>query len=492
MEFRDNDRLNEITVRLDAVNQRMEELYNRTKDLTDESRDKPVSDEERVRYGDDTLALTRYKVEKEDLEKQRDKLLVRDLKVSDSMEENFPVGRMIKYGVESLDQDERDALLIGSTEKLFLSDDNKIPGDMILGESYFDYKGWNQHVGPPQGGLEGLYLPKVPQRGKFVESMITRSDNASGQDTVPTMTMAEVSHALKHYGSVKMMSRNVSTPTGETREWPTANTTGQLGTTYDTEDTGPAKADMPNFGKRTSITKRTDSGEMQVTTDFLRDSAISVETEMANQTLERIGRRENRNFVLGLGNGHATQGAGSVGGNRFYGIQASANAEVSTATTGQIAYADLQANVAAVDWAYLMPTNGVFDVGAYNVGYMLNSTAMIAILYMTDADNRPIFAYDDLGVGRIDKRFRVEVNNEFAILATAGNVYGVFGNFYGYMVRDVGGIQVRVYNAATDLAAARDNAGAVVIASHWAGAFPHGGAVAANKSDMWVRLKSKT
>ena len=41
---------------------------------------------------------------------------MRDIKVSDSMEENFPVGRLIKYGVESLDQDERDALLIGSRE----------------------------------------------------------------------------------------------------------------------------------------------------------------------------------------------------------------------------------------------------------------------------------------------------------------------------------------------------------------------------------------
>ena len=289
-----------------------------------------------------------------------------------------------------------------------------------------------------------------------------------------------------------MMSRTISTSTGEAREYPTTDTTSQLGTTYDTEATGVAKQDMPNFGKRNSITKRTDSGEMQVTQDFLRDSAIAVESEMANQALERIGRRENRNFVLGDGTGLAAAGATSVGGNRFYGIVASANEDQETAATGAIAYADLKANVAAVDWAYLMPAGGVFDVGAYNVGYMLHSTAMIEILYMTDSDNRPIFAYDDIGIGRIDKRFRVEVNNEFSELATAGNIYGAFGNFYGFTVRDVEGIQVRVYNAATDLAAARDNAGAVVIAQHWAGCFPHGGPVAANKSDMWVSLTSKS
>ena len=33
MDFRDNDRLNSITVRLDSVNQRMEVLYQKTKGL---------------------------------------------------------------------------------------------------------------------------------------------------------------------------------------------------------------------------------------------------------------------------------------------------------------------------------------------------------------------------------------------------------------------------------------------------------------------------
>ena len=201
---------------------------------------------------------------------------------------------------------------------------------------------------------------------------------------------------------------------------------------------GVAKQDMPAFGHRSSITRRTDSGEIGVSTEFLRDSAIAVENEVANQALERIYRQLNRIHVLGTGDGHATRGAGSVGANRFYGLQVSANAEASPATGGALVLADLENFVSKVDFDYLMPPDGeVFQANSYNgVGYMLHSSAFLKVLYMVDDQKRPLFTYDSLGIGRIDKNFPVSVNNAFAPIGTANNVFGVFGNLSGYTVRE--------------------------------------------------------
>ena len=147
------------------------------------------------------------------------------------MEEFVPLGRYIKYGVGALDEKEKEALGIGSTEGL--NNTQKNVEDIVFGSKYYDHMGWDQFLGAPKLGR----MEKYRFNDSVEDSMITVSRTGVSQDdTVPVTTMASVEHLLKKYGSVRRMCETVTTATGEERNYATTNTTTQYGNTHDAED----------------------------------------------------------------------------------------------------------------------------------------------------------------------------------------------------------------------------------------------------------------
>lgn len=258
----------------------------------------------------------------------------------------------------------------------------------------------------------------VAEPGK--ESRAQTITTTGGGYSVPQGFMAELEKAQLYFGGALTLARQITTNSGAPLPWPTADDTGNSG-----EDkainVGAAEQDV-TFGQKQLGAYKIGSGMVQVPTELFEDTGLNLQSELADILGERLGRRRNTKYTVG------------VGTTDFQGFVTGASLALTFAGTAAITSDELIAIQHKVDPAYRQGPK---------VGWQMNDDTMRYIRQLKDNNGRYLLDYSTIpGQFSTLLGFPCIPNNDMATLAT-GNKTVVFGNFNKFVVRNVRGIVVR-------------------------------------------------
>jgi HK97 family phage major capsid protein len=245
---------------------------------------------------------------------------------------------------------------------------------------------------------------------------------AAGGYFVPQGFRAKVVEAQKAVGSVRSVAETITTETGNTLPWPTADDTGNVGAIL-AENTQVTEQDF-TIGQAQLGAFMYTSKLVRVSLQLLQDSAFSIDTWLPRKLGERIGRIQNTHFTTGVG---TTQPEG---------VQTNA-AIGKTGTTGQtltVVFDDLIDLVHSVDIAYR--TSG-------RARFMMHDLSVAVARKLKGSDGQYIWQ-PSVQVGEPDSilGYGVTINNDMPVMAANAKSI-LFGDFYaGYIIRDVLGFQL--------------------------------------------------
>ncbi|WP_446471095.1 phage major capsid protein [Xenorhabdus stockiae] len=203
----------------------------------------------------------------------------------------------------------------------------------------------------------------------------TTPDEKGGY-TVPTQMLNKVVEAMKAYGGIASVAQILSTSTGQTIEWATADGTAEEGELLG-ENTA-AKEEDTEFGTASLGAKKLSSKIIRVSNELLQDSGIDMEAYLAKRIAERIGRGEAKYLVRGTGTGSPQQPKG---------LAASVTGMVEAAA--KFSWKDMNALKHAIDPAYR-------NAGTFR--WAFNDSTLKIITEMEDGQNRPLWLPEIAGV----------------------------------------------------------------------------------------------
>ena len=129
------------------------------------------------------------------------------------------------------------------------------------------------------------------------------SPGSDGGNLVATEFFEELMKTMQAWGPMLNpgVTRQITTSTGATLEWPTLDDTANKGSLLgeNTQDTTSQLA----FGQKQLDAYKYTSGIFQVSEELLQDSAINVEQVIQEAMAERIGRIVNEHLTTGTGSG---------------------------------------------------------------------------------------------------------------------------------------------------------------------------------------------
>lgn len=251
---------------------------------------------------------------------------------------------------------------------------------------------------------------------------------ASPNNTMSTTTGSEggfltqeelapgIAAALKAYGGMRNMARVISSATGSTIPWPTADATSEEGEWL--AQNAPATDEDTTFGTRDIETHKISSKVIAVPFELLQDNLFDLESYINEIIGMRIGRTTEDAFVNGNGTGKphgilADITAGKVG----------ANGQVTSVTFDDLV--DLQHSV---DPAYRQSAQ---------CGFMFHDNTLKALKKMKDDQNRPIWLP---GVEASEPNSILgnpyTVNQHIPVMAADATSI-LYGDFSKYIIRDV-------------------------------------------------------
>ncbi len=202
------------------------------------------------------------------------------------------------------------------------------------------------------------------------------SPDEKGGYTVPTQMLNKVVEAMKAYGGIASVAQILSTSTGQTIEWSTAD-----GTTEEGELLGEnavASEEDTTFGTESLGAKKLSSKIIRVSNELLLDSGIDMEAYLAKRIAERLGRGEARYLVKGTGKGSPQQPKG---------LETSVTGTVDAAA--KFGWKDMNALKHALDPAYR-------NTGTFR--WAFNDSTLKLITEMEDAQRRPLWLPEIAGV----------------------------------------------------------------------------------------------
>ncbi len=153
----------------------------------------------------------------------------------------------------------------------------------------------------------GEMTPEERQALRELRAQGTTPDEKGGY-TVPVQMLNKVVEAMKAYGGIASVAQILSTSTGQTIEWATADGTTEEGELLG-ENTAASEEDTL-FGTESLGAKKLSSKIIRVSNELLLDSGIDMEAYLAKRIAERIGRGEARYLVKGTGTGSPQQPKG--------------------------------------------------------------------------------------------------------------------------------------------------------------------------------------
>ncbi|MDX7989865.1 phage major capsid protein [Xenorhabdus littoralis] len=203
----------------------------------------------------------------------------------------------------------------------------------------------------------------------------TTPDEKGGY-TVPTQMLNKVVESMKAYGGIASVAQILSTSTGQTIEWATADGTAEEGELLG-ENTAASEEDTA-FGTELLGAKKLSSKIIRVSNELLQDSGIDMEAYLAKRIAERIGRGEAKYLVKGTGTGSPQQPKG---------LEASVTNTINAAA--KFSWKDMNALKHAVDPAYR-------NAGTFR--WAFNDSTLKVITEMEDGQGRPLWLPEIAGV----------------------------------------------------------------------------------------------
>nr|DAX67960.1 MAG TPA: major capsid protein [Caudoviricetes sp.] len=241
--------------------------------------------------------------------------------------------------------------------------------------------------------------------------------NDHGGYTVPKEMQARIVEQMKAYGGIASVAQILTTSDGRTIEWITADGTTEEGELIG-ENTAATEADTL-FGIANLGAKKLSSKIIRVSNELLQDSAINIESYLADRIAQRIGRAEAKYLIQGTGTGTPAQPKG---------LAASVTGTTQAKTAGKVDWLDVNALLHSVDPAYR-------NVGNSRLAF--NDNTFKVLKEMVDAQNRPLWLPDVAGVAPstiLGKQYVID-QGIADIAKDAKFLY--FGDFNRFVVRRV-------------------------------------------------------
>lgn len=246
--------------------------------------------------------------------------------------------------------------------------------------------------------------------------------NTAGGYTVPPGFSQRITDAMKAFGGMLDVSNVITTDSGQSLVWPTADDTGNVGAILAENNAAPTQ-DI-TFGQKTLGAYMYTSKMVKVSFQLLNDSAFDLNAWLPDKFAQRIGRAINAHFTNGTGGG--TQPVGLV-----------PNLTVGkTGATGQtltVTSDDLIDLIHSIDPAYRNERSR----------FMLADTSVKVVRKLKDTTGQYLWQ-PGLTSGSPDTLlgYGVKINQDMpAMAANAKSV--AFGDFNAaYVIRQVQGVQV--------------------------------------------------
>jgi HK97 family phage major capsid protein len=238
------------------------------------------------------------------------------------------------------------------------------------------------------------------------------SDAAQGAYIVPQGFRTELEVALKAFGGVRKVARQISTATGNSLSWPTVTDVTVVGEQLG-ENSAVAQAN-PTFNSITLNAWKYSTKMVNVSNELLQDSAFDIEAYLREAFVNRIGRIQNQKFTIGAGTTEPL------------GISAAATAGPTTATTLVVTYDDLVELEHSVDPAY--------RTGAK---FMFSDAILKQIKKLKDSQGHPLWV-SGMTAGAPDTilGYQYVINQDMPSVASGHNL-ALFGALDKYLIRDV-------------------------------------------------------
>ncbi|MEU7376544.1 phage major capsid protein [Streptomyces albidoflavus] len=245
---------------------------------------------------------------------------------------------------------------------------------------------------------------------------------AAGGYLVPPAFRAKLAEAQKFFSSMRDSAEVITTETGATLPWPTADDTANVGAIL-AENTQVTEQDV-TFGQADIGAYTYTSKLVRVSLQLLNDNAFDAESWLARKLGERIGRAQNAHFTTGTGT------------NQPEGVQTNAGIGKTGAAgqTTSVAHDDLIDLIHSVDPAYRL---------GGRAGWMLHDTTLATVRKLKDGQGRPLWEPSiQVGVPDALLGYQYTVNQDMpAMAANARSI--LFGDLYaGYLIRDVQDVQL--------------------------------------------------
>ena len=266
-----------------------------------------------------------------------------------------------------------------------------------------------------RNGLTNL----TPEERQALNEMRAQSVgvNDHGGYTVPKEMQARIVEQMKAYGGIASVAQILTTSDGRTIEWITADGTTEEGELIG-ENTAATEADTL-FGIANLGAKKLSSKIIRVSNELLQDSAINIESYLADRIAQRIGRAEAKYLIQGTGAGTPAQPKG---------LAASVTGTTQAKTAGKVDWLDVNALLHSLDPAYR-------NVGNSRLAF--NDNTLKLLKEMVDGQNRPLWLPDVAGVAPstiLGKQYVID-QGIADIAKDAKFLY--FGDFNRFVVRRV-------------------------------------------------------
>lgn len=260
---------------------------------------------------------------------------------------------------------------------------------------------------------------RLRERRALGDNPMTVTTSAGGY-MIPEGFVPDLERALLAFGNVMAVADVIRTPTGNDLPWPSWNDTAQAGeaSTINTAVTADAK---PTIGQLLLKAFKSDSKMIFVPFELMQDAYFNLASMLGEAIGERLGRRINALLTTGAG---TTEPSGIVTG---------AYAGVTAASATAVTADELLTLLHSVDPAYRDP--------AYNCGWMMNDTTLLALKKIKDGQGRYLFPELRLPEPR-HEGFPIFVNQQMASI-TNDAVPILFGAMRKFKVRMVGDIRIR-------------------------------------------------
>ncbi|WP_038222709.1 phage major capsid protein [Xenorhabdus bovienii] len=260
----------------------------------------------------------------------------------------------------------------------------------------------------------GEMTPEERQALRELRAQGTTPDEKGGY-TVPVQMLNKVVEAMKAYGGIASVAQILSTSTGQTIEWATADGTAEEGELLG-ENTAASEEDTL-FGTESLGAKKLSSKIIRVSNELLLDSGIDMEAYLAARIAQRIGRGEAKYLVKGTGTGSPQQPKG---------LETSVTGTVDAAT--KFSWKDMNSLKHALDPAYR-------NTGTFR--WAFNDSTLKVITEMEDAQNRPLWLPEIAGVVPSTVLGVPYVIDQAIADMGAGNKFIYCGDFNRFIVRRV-------------------------------------------------------